>query len=282
MLHSTIAMINERTNLRAALDPLSPRSIVLSVLLGTHPPSMPVGRLLDFTSLFGITAGTTRTALSRMVMQGELANDEGVYRLSGRLLERQSQQDAGREERPTTWDGTWWLVAVLADRRSVADRRVFRLRATGARLGELRPDTWLRPANIDVPVDLADALITRGPLVSGDDATLVRRLWDLDAIDATARALISALRSTSTKLGDDPGDSALADAFVQLAACQRFLRTEPQLPEALDPGRSSVELRAAYADVVVRFQQRLAAFFDRRRSAGNTPMVGTGAMSVQA
>ncbi len=171
---------------------------------------------------------------------------------------------------------------MLVDRRSVADRRAFRSRATGARLGELRPDTWLRPANIDVPTDLADALTTRGPLVSGDDVALARRLWDLDAIDATARSLVSALRSTSATLVDDPGDSTLADAFVQLAACQRFLRTEPQLPESLDPSRSSVELRTAYADVVVSFQQRLAAFFERRRSAGNTPMVSTGVRSVQA
>ena len=281
-------MINRRTNGTngkygpVELDPLSPRSIVLSVLLGTHPPSMPVGRLLDFTSLFGISAGTTRTALSRMVTQGELANDEGVYRLSGRLLERQAQQDAGRQERPTTWDGTWWFVAVLADRRSVAARRAFRSRATGARLGELRPDTWLRPANIDVPADLADALMTRGPLVSGDDVALVRRLWDLDTIDATARSLGSALRSTSTELGVDAPDSALTDAFVQLAACQRFLRTEPQLPESLDPSRSSIELRAVYADVVVTFQQRLAAFFGRRRSTANAPRVGTGVPSVQA
>lgn len=270
-------MINDRTNRSVELDPLSPRSIVLSVLLGTHPPSMPVGRLLDFTSLFGISAGTARTALSRMVNRGELVNGGGIYRLSGRLLERQSQQDAGREARPATWDGTWWFVVVLADRRSVADRRAFRSRAAGARLGELRPDTWLRPANIDVLTDLADVVMTRGPLVSGDDAALVRRLWDLDAIDATARSLASALRSTSVKLDDDRVDSTLADAFVELAACQRFLRTEPQLPESLDPSRTSVELRAAYADVVVSFQHRLAAFFERRKSAENTPTVSRGA-----
>ncbi|HYN34586.1 MAG TPA: hypothetical protein VES40_18330 [Ilumatobacteraceae bacterium] len=257
------------------LDPLTPRSIVLSVLLGTHPPSMPVSRLLDFTSLFEITAGTARTALSRMVTRGELVNDNGVYRLSGRLLERQLQQDAGRAARPTTWDGTWWFVAVLADRRSVADRRAFRLRAAGARLGELRPDTWLRPANIEVVADLPDALMTRGPLVSGDDATLVRRLWDLDAIDEAAHSLVVALHSTAEKLGNDPGDSALADTFVHLAACQRFLRTEPQLPEALDPSRSSADLRTAYADVVAAFQKRLTAFFERRRSAGS--MVSTDA-----
>lgn len=123
-----IAVINPRmaTPVNAAeLRPLSPRSIVLSVLLGSHPPSMPVGRLLAFTSLFGITDGTARTALSRMVANGELVNVEGTYRLSGRLLDRQVQQDAGRVGPPGDWDGTWWLAAVTTDRRSVTPRRDF-------------------------------------------------------------------------------------------------------------------------------------------------------------
>jgi phenylacetic acid degradation operon negative regulatory protein len=274
-----ITMNNERTTIGdrvGHLDPLSPRSIVLSVLLGTHPPSMPVGRMLEFTSLFGIADGAARTALSRMVTRGELANDNGVYRLSGRLLERQAQQDEGRHGPPATWDGTWWFVAVAADRRSVADRRAFRSHVAGARLGELRPDTWLRPANIAIPGDLADVFVTRGPLLSGDEKSLVRRLWDLDAIDGQARILADALQDTSTKLTNDVDDQALADAFVRLAACQRFLRTEPQLPEPLDPGRSSAVLRTAYADVVVAFQQRLGAFFARRRSAGGAALVSTG------
>ena len=258
-----ITVINKRTKIRVDLEPLSPRSIVLSLLLGAHPPSMPVSRLLEFTALFGITAGTARTALSRMVARGELANDNGVYRLSGHLLERQAQQDTGRLAPPPTWDGTWWFVAVLARDRSVADRRAFRSRVVGARLGELRPDTWLRPANIELPSDLPGVIATRGPLVTGDDADVVTRLWDLDAIDARARSLVASLRTTSVQLAD--GDPALAGAFVQLAACQRFLRTEPQLPESLDPGRASAELRATYADVVASFQQQLGEFFARSR-----------------
>jgi phenylacetic acid degradation operon negative regulatory protein len=265
MLHFAITVINKRTNDPVRLEPLSPRSVVLSVLLGTHPPSMPVGPLLDFTSLFGISDGTARTALSRMTKRGELVNDDGVYRLSGRLLERQAQQDAGRIAPPTTWDGTWWFVAVLADRRSVAERRAFRSTVTGARFGELRPDTWLRPANLDAPADLDGALVTRGPLLAGDDRSLARRLWDLDAIDAHARSLAAALDATSDRLVEDPRDSALADAFVQLAAAQRFLRTEPQLPESLDPGRSSTRLRTTYEAVVTSFQQRLGAFLAERQ-----------------
>lgn len=265
MLHFAITVINARTNDMIRLDPLTPRSVVLSVLLGTHPPSMPVGPLLDFTSLFGISDGTTRTALSRMVKRGELVNDDGIYRLSGRLLERQAQQDAGRVAPPDTWDETWWFVAVLADRRSVAERRAFRSTVTGARFGELRPDTWLRPANLDVPADLDGALVTRGPLLSGDDRSLARRLWDLDAIDARAHSLSVTLDATSVRLTEDHRDSALADAFVQLAAGQRFLRTEPQLPESLDPGRSSRRLRTTYATVVASFQQRLGTFLAARQ-----------------
>ena len=275
-----ITVINTRTNLGIGdghLDPLSPRSIVLSVLLGTHPPSMPVGRLLDFTSLFGIADGAARTALSRMVARGELANDDGVYRLSGRLLERQVQQDEGRQDPPAAWDGTWWFVVVLAERRSIAERRAFRSRMAGARLGELRPDTWLRPANIEIPGDLADALVTRGPLLSGDDDVLVRRVWNLAAIDTRARSLADALRITAGKLSHDAADEVLAEAFVQLAASQRFLRTEPQLPESLDPSRSSADLRAMYSDVVESFQQRLGAFFAGRRSVDDRAGVSTSA-----
>ena len=162
------------------LDPLSPRSIVLSVLLGSHPPRMPVGRILEFTSLFDLADGTVRTALSRMVAAGDLVNDDGTYRLVGRLVERQAQQDAGRSDPPITWDGTWWTVAVLKERRPMAERRSFRAWAIGARLGELRPDLWLRPANIGIPDDPPDALITRGSLVTGDEPRLVAHLWDRD------------------------------------------------------------------------------------------------------
>ncbi len=226
---------------------------------------MPVGRLLAFTSLFGITDGTVRTALSRMVAAGELANDDGTYRLSGRLLERQAQQDVGRVGPPQAWDGTWWFVAVTTDRRSVAARREFRARATGARLGEMRPDTWLRPANIGVPFDLPDVVLTRGPILSGDEAALAGRLWPLDLLDREAERHVERLDAVAALLAADDREFALADSFVSLAAAQRFLRTEPQLPESLAPGRAAADLRERYAVVVEAFQGRLAGFLTGRR-----------------
>ncbi len=131
---------------------------------------------------------------------GELQRRGGAYELTGRLLDRQSQQDAGRVGPPTTWDGTWWVVVVTTDRRTVAERREFRSRALAARLGELRPEVWLRPANIDIPRDLGGVAITRGPLEVGDEHELVERLWDLDALAARARGLTERLEQS----GDAP------------------------------------------------------------------------------
>jgi phenylacetic acid degradation operon negative regulatory protein len=267
MLHSTFVTNKSRITPSegTALRPLSPRSIVLSVLLGSHPPRMPVGRILEFTSLFDLNDGAVRTALSRMVANGDLVNDDGTYRLTDRLIARQAQQDAGRSGPPDEWDGTWWTLAVLADRRSMAERRAFRAEVIGARLGELRPDLWMRPANRPLRIDLPEVLITRGPVVAGDEQRLVAQLWDLTALTAESQVHQQALDAVAQDL-DDGDDRALADAFVVLASAQRFLRTEPQLPADLAPDNPGVALRARYGEVVERFQQRLGQFFNRRRA----------------
>jgi phenylacetic acid degradation operon negative regulatory protein len=276
MLHSWFVTNNRRINGEGLLQPLNPRSLVLSVLLGSHPPQMPVGRILEFTSLFDLADGTVRTALSRMVAAGDLVNDEGIYRLADRLVERQAQQDTGRQVPPTDWDGTWWTVAVLSERRTMAERREFRARAIGARLGELRPDLWLRPANIAIPTDLPETLVTRGPMITGDERRLVEQLWDLDGLRDRADAHDRALEDAAVRL-EASDDLPLADAFVTLAAAQQFLRVEPQLPAELVPDDTGTALRSRYADVVSVFQARLSEFFGRRRPTRGDEPVSTAA-----
>ena len=268
MLHSLIVANNQRAITgpqTTSLEPLNARSIVLSVLLGTHPPQMPVGRILEFTTLFELADGTVRTALSRMVAAGDLVNDDGIYRLAERLVERQAQQDAGRHDPPGPWEGTWWTGAVVSDRRTMTERREFRSRATGSRLGELRPDLWLRPANIAIASDLPDVVITRGPLITGNARDLVARLWDLGGLQHRSEIHRNALDNAAIQLGSGV-DRALADAFVALAGAQQFLRVEPQLPVELAPDVAAATLRSRYADVVAEFQSQLASFF-RRGSA---------------
>ena len=176
---------------------------MLSLLLGSHPAEMRVSALLEFCGLFGISAGTVRTALSRMVERGELTTDEARYRLTGRLVGRQSEQDTGRTRSAVEWDGTWYVVIVTADRRSVADRRSFRSRAVGAKLGELRADLWMRPTNLDIPDDLADVLVSRGPLLVADGGEVARSLWDLEAIDERSRALTGELSNSGRAIASN-------------------------------------------------------------------------------
>jgi phenylacetic acid degradation operon negative regulatory protein len=247
------------------LGPLNARSIVLSVLLGSHPPQMPVGRILEFTALFDLPDGTVRTALSRLVAAGDLINDDGVYRLAARLVERQAQQDAGRREPPTAWDGSWWAVAVVSDRRTMSERRDFRARAVGSRLGELRPELWMRPANIAITTDLPHVVITRGRLVAGDRHDLVTRLWDLADLRGRSEVHRRSLDDAAARLADGR-DRSLADCFVALAAAQRFLRIEPQLPAELAPDTSGATVRSRYATVLGEFQSQLSEFFERRGS----------------
>jgi phenylacetic acid degradation operon negative regulatory protein len=266
MLHSLIVANNIRaaTAANPPLEPLNARSIVLSVLLGSHPPQMPVGRILEFTALFDLPGGTVRTALSRMVAAGDLVNDDGVYRLASRLVERQAQQDAGRREPPREWDGSWWTVAVVSDRRTMSERRTFRARAVGSRLGELRPDLWLRPANIAITTDLPHVVITRGPLITGDQRDLVARLWDLSELRRLSDIHLRSLDHAASRL-EIGGDRSLADGFTALAAAQQFLRVEPQLPAELAPETSGAIVRSRYAAVVAEFQSQLGEFFGRRR-----------------
>ncbi|MDH6492337.1 DNA-binding transcriptional regulator PaaX [Streptomyces sp. SAI-127] len=46
------------------LRPLSARSVVLSLLLGAHPPEMPVKDLLRAVEPFGVGGSTLRAALT--------------------------------------------------------------------------------------------------------------------------------------------------------------------------------------------------------------------------
>src|SRR3954464_11231562 len=88
--------------------PLTARSVVASTLLGMDPPEFSSQLLVRAGELFGITEGTTRTAVSRMVSSGEvLAVGEGRYRLAGHLLDRRARQLGSRRPAPSTaeWNG---------------------------------------------------------------------------------------------------------------------------------------------------------------------------------
>jgi phenylacetic acid degradation operon negative regulatory protein len=221
--------------------PFNARSMVLSVLLGLPEPRLPAAAIMRLAEPFGIAPGTMRTALSRMVAAGELVNHGGDYELRGRLLERKAAQDVGRRPAGDAWDGSWWIAAVTAPSRTIAERREFRASMANARMGELRPETWLRPANLAGPRAGPAVAVVCGPLSGPTADELVHTLWDLAAIEARCRTLLAAL--------DDPGVEVPV-LMRRAAAVVRFLREEPLLPRSLTPvGWPVDELRERYRDL---------------------------------
>ncbi|MFJ9909024.1 PaaX family transcriptional regulator C-terminal domain-containing protein [Streptomyces sp. NPDC101152] len=228
------------------LRPLSARSVVLSLLLGTHPPQLPVKDLVRAVEPFGVGGSTLRAALSRMVAAGDLRRDEAVYRLSDRLLARQRRQDEAVDARTRAWDGDWEMVVITATGRGPAERADLRARLTALRLAELREGVWLRPANLHrtLPDDLASVAQSYTARPDRPARELAASLWPLEAWAATARALLAHLARV-----DLP-----ADRFTAFAAVVRHLLADPVLPPELLPDDwPGPALRTAYA----RYQREI-------------------------
>lgn len=221
--------------------PLSARSVVASTLLGIDPPRLPAALLVRSGELFGISGGTTRVALSRMVAAGELEVDDAGYRLAGHLLDRHTRQEASRAARRRAWEGGWELAVVAVERRAATERADLRDAMRRLKLAELREGLWLRPDNLDPDrsPDASAVLAAQcrrftGQPVDDDPAVLAARLWDLDAWADRARELRAELARTQPAL--EAGDTgALAPTFVLSAAVLRHLLADPLLPPALLP-----------------------------------------------
>ncbi|MBO0656231.1 PaaX domain-containing protein, C- domain protein [Streptomyces triculaminicus] len=214
------------------LRPLTARSVVLSTLLGHHPPALPARALVRVGELFGTAEGTVRTALTRMVAAGDLEQRDGAYRLTDRLLARQARQDDSRAPRTRPWDGSWEIAVVTPERRAAPDRAALRQAMAALRLAELREGCWLRPANLvrdGRPAVVTEQCTLLAGAPEGDPAALAAALWDLAGWARRARALEAALEAPP----DRPG--GLAGRFTVSAAVLRHLLSDPVLPAALLP-----------------------------------------------
>jgi len=249
--------------------PLSARSVLASVLLGTEPPWLPTPLLVRTGALFGISEGTVRTALSRMTAADEVVAEDGGYRLTGRLVDRQRRQAASRRADVRAWDGTWELATITSEEaRPAADRAALRDALRTLRLAELREGVWGRPDNLDrarSPDERAivDAWCTRWQGAVPSPELDVVALWDLDPWRAEAEDLRSAMAGLLDRL--ETGDtSALAEGFVVSAAVLRLFQHDPLLPrEVLPVGWPGVPLRDEYDRYDAAYRRTLRAWFSR-------------------
>jgi phenylacetic acid degradation operon negative regulatory protein len=237
--------------------------VVLSVLLGTDPPRLPVQLLVRTTELFGISEGTTRTALSRMAAAGELRAEDGTYAIADpRLVARQARQSASRAARTRPWRGGRWVLVVVgtAGARDAADRAETRAALGAARLAEQREGVWLRPDNLERPAALA-AVHTYVAVPDDDPAALAAGLWDLDGWAATAGELRDAMAALVGRL--EEGDTtALGPGFVVSADVLRHFQHDPLLPPDLLPAAwPGDQLRRDYDRYDRAYRQVLRTWF---------------------
>lgn len=257
--------------------PLTARSVLASLLLGRHPPSAPVGLLVRWCSLFGISGTSARVALSRMVERGELSAERGVYTLAGRIRGRQAEQDFALAPTLLPWNGMWTMAVVQpADESgraamSAAERTDLRGAFTRARMVPLRDGVWARPDNLPAEaVDSGDrALIRSRGLVwtaTSEDARVVSAAvdaYDVDEIHRRGHELLGRLVEVTGRL---PDPTVLAEAFVVGAASAQHLRRDPLLPGELLPADwPGDDLRAAYASYLVAFGRAVAAWSGTER-----------------
>lgn len=222
------------------LRPLAARSVVLSLLLGSHPDRWSAAELTRAGRHFGISAPTLRVALTRAVAAGDLRRLDGDYVLGDRLVARQRHQDEAVEDAETAWEGDWELAVVVVAGRPGPERAALRDRLASARLAELREGVWTRPANLRRPPAYADDPVLRAfrARPGGDDAELAASLWDLDSWATRGRHLLGRLEAN-------------LEPALRLAAAARLVRhlaSDPLLPADLLPaGWPGPDLRRAYA-----------------------------------
>ena len=208
-----------------------------------------------FSSTFegiGHAASAVRLALFRMVKNGELdARREGrvnFYRLTsfGRAgIESGRQMLFGSPERE--WDGNWTMVHFHFPTGDRFRRDHMRNILTLEGFGCLGPAVYVHPRDRRLRVLKAmDAeeegrvegvVIFRGKCVGGEtDEELVRRLWDVGALNQRYETVLRALAPLENH--SDPGLTAQESFFYRIGVVLLYLGvawTDPELPESLLP-----------------------------------------------
>ncbi|MEM8902091.1 MAG: PaaX domain-containing protein, C- domain protein [Actinomycetota bacterium] len=238
---------------------LSTRSVLLSTLLGTDPPRLPVARLVRAGAIFGSSEGAVRTALSRLQASGDVTSDDGWYELSPRLADRRRRQEDSRSLRRRRHDGSWRLLVVRDGRRDRSARDALRGALGRHRLAELREGVWGRPDNLDGPdpVEAREQCDAFRGVRPDDPAALARRLWDVPRWSSTAHDLRAQLVPLHDRLvaGDE---DALRPGFELSAAVLRHLLADPALPRDLvDDAGAGESLRSHYDEFDAAFRSVL-------------------------
>ncbi|KQS59639.1 PaaX family transcriptional regulator [Geodermatophilus sp. Leaf369] len=262
---------------RQELGAASARSLLLTVLGEFVLPrgeQVWTSTLLELAADLDVAEKAARQALMRTADDGWIAAQRigretrwGLTEQGTRLLTDGTRRiyDAASEEQP--WDGSWLVLTVTVPENARALRQRLRTQLGWAGLGSSSPGVWVTP-RVDREAEAARVLEELGLTAGswsfvarsgqiGDQRSLVRSAWDLDAIETRYEEFLELVGSRRPRT-----DRQALVAQVRLVQeWRRFPLLDPGLPRELLPPRWSGN-RAAQV-----FRERHATWAPRARSA---------------
>lgn len=234
-----------------------PHDLVFSLFgeyLLDRPGPIWVGSLIELLAPFDLSENAVRTALSRTARNGWLETERhgrnSYYALSarGRRLLEEGAERIHHPPRDEQWDGRWTLIeySIPEEERAFRDRLRDRLLWLGC--GSLGGGVWLSPHPVEIPVREAAAElglethveVFRADHVGFSDRNgLVRKAWDLSAIDARYAEFVQRHRPHyfRSRLAVVQGSLSPEEAFVRCLELvheyREFPSIDPFLPQAL-------------------------------------------------
>jgi phenylacetic acid degradation operon negative regulatory protein len=240
---------------RQELGAASARSLLLTVLGEFVLPSgRPVwtATLIDLLADLDVAEKATRQAIMRTADSGWIEASrigrETRWALTAagtRLLREGTDRIYGFAADERSWDGCWLVMTVAVPENNRALRQRLRTQLGWAGLGSVNTSTWVTP-RVDREQEARRVLDELGLLAGswsflatagqvGDERTLARTAWDLDAIERRYEdflELVSRRRPRTDR-------QALVAQVRLVQEWRRFPLLDPGLPRELLPPRWS-------------------------------------------
>jgi phenylacetic acid degradation operon negative regulatory protein len=234
---------------------------------------------IDVLARLGVEEKASRQALMRTAEKGWLRPERLGRRTrwaltadAERLLTEGAERIYTFAGYARSWDGRWLLVLTRIPETERAARHLLRTRLSWAGFGSPAPGVWLsahteRLAEAEHVLERAGVL-DEAPIfvvehrAGGDLADMVRRAWDLAAIDQGYREFVASYAARET---DDP----LAFQVDLVHAWRRFPWLDPGLPrELLPPAWSGGEAARLFTGQHDRLAAAANALWSRLEGCG--------------